>query len=338
MHTNFRKLALISSVMLASFTSFAAHVPSLSIHAEDPSFYKLINEQAQPELITDSAVWAEGPVCKPDGEFIFSDARQNRVLSWTKSQGAKIWLSPSDYQNGHAVDAKGRIIAASQGKRALLRQESNGQWTVLADSYQGKRLNSPNDVTVAPDGSIWFTDPTFGILNPQESYGGTPEQEGEFVYRYDTGTHTLTRADTVGMHTPNGLAFSPDGKIFYVSDSQSAHDPKNKSLAHRIMAYRVHGATLSDGHQFAEVSPGVPDGIRTDEKGNLWSSSQTGVQVFSPQGKLLGKIGVPAKDTGNLALCTDESDNKWLYVTASNLALRVPVLVNGSTGILLHKQ
>lgn len=314
--------------LIASFSAMAVDVSGIKIVTENTAFHKLVESDARAELITDKAVWAEGPICTPEGLFIFSDVKQNRVMSWSEKQGLKVWLSPSDYQNGHAVDGKGRIIAASHGRRAILRQEYNGMWAILADFWEGKRLNSPNDVTVASDGAIWFTDPTFGILNKDEGYGGRPEQDGEYVYRYDASLHHLSRASTPEVHSPNGLAFSPDGKTLYVSDTQLAHDFSNKTLAHRIMAYRVDGTRLTEGRVFAEISPGIPDGIRTDEKGNVWSSSKEGIQVFSMQGTRLGKILVPSKDTSNLALCSSAEGRKWLYVTAANLVLRLPVKVS----------
>lgn len=326
----FTKMPFVLALMMTGFSTVAADVPGVKIVTESATFQELADSNARPELITDKAVWAEGPVCTPEGLFIFSDVKQNRVMSWSEKQGPKVWLAPSDYQNGHAVDGKGRIIAASHGRRAIVRQEYDGTWTTLADSWEGKRLNSPNDVTVAPDGAIWFTDPTFGVLSKEESYGGKPEQDGEYVYRYDSSSRRLSRADTPEVHSPNGLAFSPDGKTLYVSDTQQAHDFSNKKLAHRIMVYRIDGARLTSGRVFAEVTSGIPDGITTDEKGNVWSSSKEGVHVFSAQGVRLGRILIPSEDTGNLALCSGADGRKWLYVTAANLVLRLPIKVSAA--------
>ncbi|WP_267431679.1 SMP-30/gluconolactonase/LRE family protein [Erwinia psidii] len=229
------------------------------------------------------------------------------------------------------MDAEGRIIAASHGKRAILRQEHDGHWVVLADSWQGKRLNSPNDEVVAPDGAIWFSDPTFGVLNKKESYGGTPEQGGEYIYRYDPTSKILKRMNAPEVHSPNGLAFSPDGKCFYVADSEQAHDFSNPALAKRIIAYRVSNNTLQDGQTFAEITAGIPDGIKVDEKGNVWSSYKEGVRIYSAEGTPPGKILIPSTVTGNLALCTDKSNHQWLYVTAAHLVMRMPVLVNNAS-------
>ena len=323
---------IIGMLFSAASTSSIAHPSApFTIQSFAPHFSTLIDSRATPEVITRHTKWAEGPVCRPDGQFIFSDVKANKVLSWSPQDGVRTWLSPSDYQNGHTIDAQGRIIAASHGKRAILRQEKDGQWTVLADRWQGKRLNSPNDVTVSPDGSIWFTDPTFGVLSKSEGYGGKVEQDGEYVYRYQPDENTLLKMKTPGVHSPNGLAFSPDGSTLYISDTQLAHNFDDKSLRHQIMAYTVQGKTLSHGKLFAIVNPGIPDGIRTDRQGNVWSSSKEGIHVFSPQGKLLGKILVPSQDTGNLTFCTDPNRQHWLYITAANMVLRVPVLIEGAT-------
>lgn len=319
------KIPVIGALIMVSLSSVAQDKPEIHIIAEKGSFYNLIDKNAHFELISDKAVWSEGPVCTPKDLFIFSDVKQNRVMSWSEKQGLKVWLHPSDYQNGHATDGEGRVIAASQGKRAILRQNYDGTWVTLVDSWKGKRLNSPNDVIVAHDGAIWFTDPTFGLLNKEESYGGKPEQDGEYTYRFDPSSHTLSRMQTPEVHSPNGLAFSPDGETLYIADSQLAHDFSNKTFTHRIIAYKVNGEHLTDGRIFSEISPGIPDGIKVDEEGNVWSSSKEGVQVFSSHGIRLGKILIPSKNTGNLALCEDLDNRKWLYVTAANLVLRISI-------------
>ncbi|RMS85089.1 Gluconolactonase [Pseudomonas savastanoi] len=194
---------------------------------------------------------------------------------------------------------------------------TGGGWSMAHSGrrYEGKRLNSPNDVVVDKRGGIWFSDPTFGVLNKAESYGGKPEQGGEYVYRYDPEQNQLVRLNTPGLHSPNGLAFSPDQSLLYVADSQLAHDFKNPKLAHSIRVYQVRDGALSNGKVFAEIAPGIPDGLKVDAQGNVWSSSKEGIQVFSASGELLGKIKVTAKDTGNLAFCSTGSQH-WIYITA----------------------
>ncbi|WP_183142088.1 SMP-30/gluconolactonase/LRE family protein [Pseudomonas cichorii] len=319
-------MLLLGGALLASHHALASPI---TLVANNPQFSTLIKPDAQVEVLTSKAQWAEGPLCLPDGRLIWSDVKANKVMSWKEGEGVSTWLDPAHYQNGHALDAEGRVIAASHGERAIVRQEADGKWRTVVDRYQGKRLNSPNDVVVDDSGNIWFSDPTFGVQNKAESYGGTPEQGGEYLYRYDTKREQLTRLNTPGLHAPNGLAFSPDQSLLYVADSQLAHDFKNPKLAHRVMVYEVRDGVLSNGRVFAEITSGIPDGLKVDERGNVWSSSKEGIQVFSAQGELLGKLLVAAKDTGNLAFCS-AGDRHWVYVTAADKVLRMRVLVGGS--------
>lgn len=321
---------LLGGALLTAGAVMASDAASpLKIEANNPRFSTLVQPDAQALVLTADAKWAEGPLCLPDGGVIWSDVKANTVMSWKEQSGVSTWLDPAHYQNGHARDAQGRIIAASHGERAIVRQELDGQWRTLVDKYQGKRLNSPNDVVVDQRGGVWFSDPTFGVLNKAESYGGKPEQGGEYVYRYDPERGTVVRMNTPELHSPNGLAFSPDQRLLYVADSQLAHDFKNPKLAHRIMVYDVRDGALSNGKVFADIASGIPDGVKVDAQGNVWSSSKEGVQVFSANGDLLGKLLVEAKDTGNLAFCSAGSRH-WVYITAANKVLRVPVLVAGS--------
>ncbi|MBX8510424.1 SMP-30/gluconolactonase/LRE family protein [Pseudomonas cichorii] len=323
-------LLLLGSSLLATSQIMAADAASpITVVATHPSFSTLVEPGAKVEMLTDGAKWAEGPLCLPDGRLLWSDVKANKVMSWDEKSGVTTLLDPAHYQNGRALDAEGRVVAASHGERAIVRQEKDGKWQTLVERYRGKRLNSPNDVIVDKNGHIWFSDPTFGVLNKAESYGGKPEQGGEYLYRYNPQLKELTRLKTPGLHSPNGLAFSPDQSLLYVADSQLAHDFKNPKLAHRIMVYQVHKGALSNGRTFAEITPGIPDGLKVDAKGNVWSSSKEGIQVFSPKGELLGKLQVAAEDTGNLAFCSAGSQH-WAYVTAGNKVLRVQTLVGGS--------
>ncbi|PBP96752.1 SMP-30/gluconolactonase/LRE family protein [Pseudomonas congelans] len=291
----------------------------------DPAFSQLVAPQARVELLTGQAKWAEGPLCLADGRLIWSDIKANKVDSWQAKGGVSTWLEKADFQNGHTLDGQGRVVAASHGKRGIVRQEPNGEWRTLVDTYQGKRLNSPNDVVADKSGTLWFSDPTFGVLSKSEGYGGKPEQGGEFIYRYVPDTGEITRLDTPEVHSPNGLAFSPDQQLLYVADSQMAHDFSNKKLAHRIMVYQVRDGRLINGKVFADIEPGIPDGIKVDALGNLWSSSKEGIQVFSAAGKPLGKLLVAAADTSNLTFCSSEQAS-WAYITAANKVLRVQVM------------
>ncbi|MDU8498077.1 SMP-30/gluconolactonase/LRE family protein [Pseudomonas syringae] len=320
---------VLAGALLASSAVMASDSSPVTVVASNPRFAALIQPGAQAQVLTADAQWAEGPLCLPDGRLIWSDVKANKVMSWKEHDGVTVWLDPAHYQNGHALDAEGRVIAASHGERAIVRQEADGQWRTVVDKYEGKRLNSPNDVVVDKRGGIWFSDPTFGVLNKAESYGGKPEQGGEYVYRYDPEQNQLVRLNTPGLHSPNGLAFSPDQSLLYVADSQLAHDFKNPKLAHSIRVYQVRDGALSNGKVFAEIAPGIPDGVKVDAQGNVWSSSKEGIQVFSASGELLGKIKVTAKDTGNLAFCSTGSQH-WVYITAANKVLRIPALIGGS--------
>lgn len=324
------KVILIAMLMFQIFYSVAWAQSSLvQIIADKHNFIDLIDTKVKSELISDSSQWSEGPLCLRDGRFIWSDVKGNRVLTWKAGEAVKDFLNKSGFQNGHALDADGRILAASHGQRGIVRQEPSGRWHVLVDRYQGKRLNSPNDIIAASDGSIWFTDPTFGLKNKAEGYGGIQEQDGEYVYRFDPSSKSLIRLSTPGVRSPNGLAFSPDGKILYIADTELAHDFKNKALNHRIFAYEVRGSSLHNGRKFADISPGIPDGIKVDEKGNVWTSSQSGIQVYSQGGMRIGQLIVPAKDTSNLVFCKHNGKN-WLYITAGSKVFRVQTIVPGA--------
>lgn len=320
---------LIGGAGLLTAASYAIDQPAVTLVAEDPAFSKLLAKNAQAEWIADDLTWAEGPACLPDGQVIFSDIPKNRVVSWTPSAGLTTWLTPAHFQNGHAVDKKGRVLAASHGERGIVRQTITGHWDTLVDKYQGKRLNSPNDLVMARDGSIWFTDPTYGIENSNEGYGGKPEVGGKHVYRYVIETKKLTQLQTPKIDAPNGLAFSPDEKSLYVSDSKLAQDKNNQPRRYHLFIYPIEHHKLGKGRIFAELRSG-PDGIKVDERGNVWSTSAEGIQIFNPAGKLLGKILIPANATANLAFCTDANRQNWVYITASQFILRAPVLVKGA--------
>lgn len=194
------------------------------------------------------------------------------------------------FQNGNALDSKGRIVACSHGDRAIVRQEHSGEWRTLVDSYQGKRLNSPNDVILKSDGTIWLTDPPFGLTQKDQGCGGEQEQPGSFVFRFDPATGEIAAVITE-MTRPNGLVFSPDETRLYVSDTSAFENPE---LYHDIRAYEVkEGECAANGRVFAVVDPGQPDGMCIDRHGNLFTSSHDSIQVYSPEGTLLGKMHVP---------------------------------------------
>ncbi|WP_301185206.1 SMP-30/gluconolactonase/LRE family protein [uncultured Helicobacter sp.] len=298
-------LMIFCGIMQAKEVSFKVY---------DESFNTLIDTTKQPVVLYDKGIWLEGPQVLPNGNVIVSDVKANKVLEVRINQDdvtrSKIhtWLMPSHFQNGHTLDREGRIIAASHGKRAIERLNTQGkaEWEVLIDSSQNKKFNSPNDVIVDSDGDIWFSDPKFGLLNPLEGYRGEAEQEGEFIYRYSSHTKTIVRLRTPLLRTPNGLALSPDEKILYIADSELAYNVNDKGLKHQILAYNIDkDKTLRKGRVFVVIESGFPDGIKVDKQGNVWSSSQSGIQVFSPKGKVIGEIILP-QVVGNFAFSLND--------------------------------
>lgn len=257
----------------------------------DKRFRDLTVPIAAVEKLYDGCRWAEGPVWFADGGYlVWSDIPNNRLLRWTPEKGVDVFNADSNYTNGNTRDTQGRLVSCQHGGRRVIRTEPDGSTTVIADSYNGKPLNSPNDVVVKSDGSIWFTDPNYGIMSNYEGYKADMEQDGCFVYRVSADLSEITVvADDFAK--PNGLAFSPDEKILYIADSGVSHDPE---APHHIRAFDVgDDCQLSNSRVFAEVSPGLPDGFRLDTEGNIWTSAADGVHCYAPDGTLLGKIKVP---------------------------------------------
>ncbi|HEY9641532.1 MAG TPA: SMP-30/gluconolactonase/LRE family protein, partial [Coleofasciculaceae cyanobacterium] len=191
------------------------------VEVYDHRLRALIHPDASLQKLTDGAIHSEGPVYfQEDDSIVWSDAHGNRLWRWSAQSGNSVLRDPSDYQNGNYRDLEGRLVSCSSGLRAIIRQEHDGQWRVLCDRYQGKRLNSPNDLVVKRDGTIWFTDPPYGITEPNQGYGGEQEQPGSYVYRFEPATGEMDAVIT-DMLRPNGLCFSPDEQLLYVSDSSA---------------------------------------------------------------------------------------------------------------------
>lgn len=236
--------------------------------------------------------WAEGPVYFADGRFlIFSDIPNNRMLRWEEETGqVSLFRYPSNFSNGNTRDRQGRLVTCEHGARRVTRTEPDGSITILAEKYQGKRLNSPNDVVVKSDGSLWFTDPPYGILSDYEGYKADSEIGRCNVYRVDPADG-IVKIVADDFDKPNGLAFSQDEKTLFVADSGRSHGAEQP---HHIRAFDVaDDNTLLRSRVFAEIDPGVPDGFRVDVYGNLWVGAGDGVHCFSPQGELIGKICIP---------------------------------------------
>jgi len=260
----------------------------------DPRFRKYTIPIAWLEKLHGGMRWAEGPVYFADLRcLLWSDLPNNRMLRWDEETGQiSLFRAPSNFSNGNTRDRQGRLVTCEHQTRRVTRTEHDGTITVIADSYQGKRLNSPNDVVVKSDGTIWFTDPSYGISAEYE--GGKAESEiGSCnVYRFDPAKGSL-RVVVDDFSRPNGLAFSPDESILYIADSGFWPDP---SKPHHIRAFDVAAdGKLRKSRVLAEVSPGIPDGFRLDTEGNIWTSAGDGVQCITPGGDLIGKIPVPEK-------------------------------------------
>jgi gluconolactonase len=276
------------------------------------------------EEIASGCLWTEGPVWFADhGCLLFSDIPNERMLRWTPGVGVSVFRQPSGFANGHTRDREGRLVSCEHGGRRVVRTEADGRLTVLAAAHEGRRLNSPNDVVVGSDGAVWFTDPDYGILSDYEGYRAEREQAGCFVYRIDPVTGAVAAVAT-DFARPNGLCFSPDEGFLYVAESGQSHDPAVPAVIRR---FRVEGARLAGGEVFATLDNGLPDGIRCDTEGNVWSSAGDGVHVFAPDGVLLGKILVPQRVSN---LCFGGPRRNRLFITATRSVYAVYVAATGA--------
>jgi gluconolactonase len=280
---------------------------------DEAEFAKVIAKDAKVEKVAGDMKFTEGPVwVKSLNAVIFSDIPSNELKSWSAKDGLKTFRTPSNNTNGNQVDAEGRLIHCEHSGRAITRTEKDGSRKVLADAFNGKKLNSPNDVAVKSDGNLYFTDPDYGLPKGQPK-----EQEKNGVYRLDikSGEVKMVVDDCV---KPNGIAFSPDEKKVYVADSGT---PKHI----RVFDVQADGS-FANGKVFCALDKGAPDGIRTDADGRVWSSSGDGAQVFNPDGKLIGRVLLPE---GGANLCFGGEDGKTLFITARKSLYVVKTLVTG---------
>ncbi len=261
-------------------------------------FAQFVDTETAPEQLCTGFTWAEGPVWFAETEtLLFSDIPNNRMMAWRRGDGASVFLEPAEFTNGHTRDHDGHLVSCEHGGRRVIRRYADGTVEVIADNYQGKRLNSPNDLVVASDGAVWFTDPPYGIASSVEGYKAKSELGANYVFRVDpqTGEPAIVADD---FDKPNGLAFSPDEKILYIADSGAilgAHDPSfNAAAPHHIRAFDVvDGRRLANGRLFVDIEQGVPDGLRVDSEGFVWTSAADGVHCYAPDGTLYGKILLP---------------------------------------------
>jgi gluconolactonase len=295
--------------------------------AADPRFHGLVPPTARLERLMTGATWAEGPVWLPDdGSVVWSDVPNDRLFRWSPAGDSGVLEAGAGFQNGHALDLDGRLLACEQGERRISRRTATGARQTVVDSIDGRRLNSPNDVVVKSDGSIWFSDPPYGIVSDWEGHRADPELDGNFVFRFDPATGTIEVVTTV-IEEPNGLAFSPDESVLYVSDT-SAVLRRDGSGNHHIVAFDViAGRTLANPRIFAVVAPGVPDGFAVDVHGNVFTSAGDGVHVLSPAGRRLGTIPVPER-VGNCTFGGVDGDR--LFITASTSLYAISLTTRGA--------
>jgi gluconolactonase len=286
----------------------------------DERFRAMTLGNAWLEKLHGGMLWAEGPVYFADSDtLLWSDIPNNRIMQFAAGAGVRVFRQPSNNSNGNTRDRQGRLVTCEHGARRVTRTEPDGSITVLADNYLGKRLNSPNDVVVKSDGSIWFTDPPYGILSAYEGRKSESELGACYVFRLDPadGSLAIVADDFV---KPNGIAFSPDEQTLYVADTGASHDP---SGPHHIRAFPVRdGTPLGVGRVFAEIAPGLADGFRLDTNGNLWTSAGDGVHCFSPGGELLGKIRVP-EVVSNVTFGGPKRNRLFITATTSLYAIYV---------------
>jgi gluconolactonase len=292
--------------------------PDPAIEVLDPRFEKYRQGNAAVERLYTGTRWAEGPVWFGDGRYLlFSDIPNNRMLRWLEDTGeVSVFRSPSNYSNGNIRDRQGRLLTCEHDSRRVTRTEYDGTITVLMDSFQGKKLNAPNDIVVHSDGAIWFTDPGYGIMSNYEGHKAAFELPAN-VYRLNPNSREATVVVSE-MDKPNGLCFSPDEKKLYIVDTGV---PKKAGDPTPIRVYDVEdGRRLKNGRMFVDMGHGLSDGIRCDVDGNVWSAAGwgdekfNGVHVFAPDGKLIGKIHLPETCAN---LCFGGAKKNRLFMAAS---------------------
>jgi gluconolactonase len=301
--------------------------PDPAVHVLDPSFKKYHLLLAGVERLATGMRWCEGPVYFGDARcLLWSDIPNNRIMRWDEATGGvSVYRGPSNFANGNTRDRQGRLVTCEHDTRRVTRTEYDGTVTVLIDAFEGKPLNSPNDVVVKSDGSIWFSDPPFGILGHYEGHVATPALPTN-VYRLDpkTGRATVVAGD---IDRPNGLAFSPDESKLYIVESGVT--------ARTIRVYDVGGDTLANGRILMAAEPGgTPDGLRCDVDGNLWcgwgmGAQQDGVRIFDPSGKPIGFIALPERCAN---VCFGGAKRNRLFMAASHSVYSLYVNTQGAPG------
>ena len=289
----------------------------------DERFARCVKRSARVEKLFEGCRWAEGPAYVPAGRYlVWSDIPNDRMLRYDETNGAVgVFREPAGYANGNTIDQLGRLVTCEHGNRRVSRTEHDGSITVIADRFEGKRLNSPNDAVVAADGAIWFTDPAYGIDSDYEGWKAESEIGACNVYRVDpaTGTCRIVADDFV---RPNGLAFSPDERLLYIVDSGASHVPDGPRHM-RVFRVGELGA-LSGGEIFATSTAGAFDGFRLDDEGRIWTSAGDGVHCYDPDGTLLGKVRIP-EGVANVVFGGPKRNRLFITATTSLYAVLLPV-------------
>ena len=295
------------------------------IQVIDERFRGIVDTDTTIELIADGMGFTEGPAWIHDGGYlVWSDIPNDRIMRWSESDGVSVFRQPSRNANGNTVDADGNLLTCeTSGRRVSITRPGEPE-TMLVDSYGGKPLTSPNDVIVKSDGSIWFSDPDYGSLMDDQGHGESPQQERNRVYRLDPSTGDL-KAVAEDFDKPNGLAFSPDESVLYISDSGATH---GNDRPHHIRAFDVvDGTRLTSSRVVCEVSPHVPDGLRIDTDGILYVTSGEGVQVFTPEGEMLGKFLTPEVAAN---CCFGMADRQTFFICATSSVWMVRLKSTGA--------
>jgi len=285
------------------------------------------------ERLCTGAIWGEGPVwIDEDAALLWSDIPNNRMLRWSERDGMTVWREGVEFTNGHTRERDGSILHCSHGQRAIVRTRMRdgvpfAEDEIVVDRFEGKRLNSPNDIIVKRDDTIWFTDPPYGIVSDHEGHVAESELGDNYVFRYDPRTRALSVVSDF-IEEPNGLAFSPDESVLYVSDTSAALR-RDGSGNHHIVAFDVvSGRELANPRIFAVVTPGLADGFRVDRQGWVFTSSEDSVQIYHPDGTRLARIGVPEK-VANVTFGGPHGNA--LYICASTSLYRIRLNTRGAT-------
>jgi gluconolactonase len=276
------------------------------------------------EKLTTGSTWAEGPVwLEGRGSLRWSDIPGNQIFEYhLASKVTTTYKSDVEFTNGRTLDNDGSVIQCSHGLRRIER-DRDGAIEVVVDNWNGKKFNSPNDVVVARDGGIWFTDPPYGIIFPREGHPGEREYLDHYVFRFDPVSGEV-KPVVIDVEEPNGLAFSPDGTTLYVADSSALTNEPGSGNNH-LRAYDVVGTNCKNGRTFAVMGNGVPDGLRVDKRGNVWVATFDGVHVYSPSGEELGWIPVPEK-VANLCFGGPEGDRIFICASTSIYTIRTLIV------------